>query len=393
MKYIEKLIEIEREVVNDKEKCFCIVRKSFIPLTPEEKVRQSFLKYLIDVKQFPIDRIKVEESLAHYDKGNRRIDILVLDSNDVPLFIYECKREFEPFTDEVIFQAMDYFNKLETVQYVGVVIGNNLELLKYIDESKDFKKVEQPSLEMFNSGSDILIEQNEIKYKRNKWKEPIDKTKVKELINYGIIGEGTDKKYHSFLLNLDGWLLDEDNSIEELDNVKDIGIKFTKFGNVGGVGYDKEYRSFLIENKADKPIVSIALTSMQTGKNSPTRTSIIVGVETVNYKNSALQIQIEKSLNIVGNKATVIHNGTITVGKLGASKRQDLIDFVQNRNPDLIKNNNVFLGAFDTTKEINSSNIKGFIKNVIDYSLIRNEFRTIKKDNSKLQNKNERLIY
>ncbi len=380
MNYIPNLLEIKSETIDGSERCFCLVRKSYVPATPEEKVRQNFLKYLIETMKFPIDRIKVEESLAHYGKGNRRIDILVLDSNNIPFFIYECKREFEPMTDEVITQALDYFEKLTNVEYLGIVIGNRLELIKYQNNSEDFLKVEQPSFQMLQNGKDNFIKIDNNEYKRNNWKEPIPKDTIKELIDYGIIGEGTDKKYHSFLVNLDGWLLNVNDKLTINGNIEDIGIKTTKFGSAGGGFFAQEYRSFLINNRKDKPIICIALSSMASGKNSPVRTSIMVGIETTTSKNSALQIQIGKSLSIIDDTASIEHNGTITVGKLGASKKQDLLDFVSVRNPELIKDEKVFLGSFDINAEINSTNAKEFIKNVIDYALIRNEFREYKKN-------------
>jgi len=43
------------------------------------------------------------------------------------------------------------------------------------------------------------------------------------------------------------------------ENIEDIGIKFTKFGSAGGGFFANYYRSFLIKNKKNRPIVCIAL--------------------------------------------------------------------------------------------------------------------------------------
>lgn len=386
MIYIKNLLEIDSQIIDGSKRYFCIVRKSYVLTTPEEKVRQNFLKYLIEIKKFPVHRIKVEESLAHYNKGNTRIDILILDSNDLPFFIYECKKENEYFTDDVFNQALGYFEKLETVEYLGIVIGNELELVKYQEKTPNFINVEQPDLQMINSDKDIIIEEEEFKYIRNKWEIPVEKEVIDNLINYGIIGEGTDEIYHSFLVNFDGWLLDEKDKLTTIENIEDIGIKTTKFGSAGGGFFAKEYRSFLIKDKIDKPIVCFSLTQMQGGISSPIGTVIMVGVETVEYKNSSLELRIGKSLKINDKKIIIEHNGTITVGKFGASKKQDLIDFVNKKNPKLVKNNKVFLGSFDVNTEINSTNVNVFIKNMIEYALIRNDFRKLKKE-EKLKNK------
>lgn len=379
MNYIEKLEELEKTVIDNSEKYFCVVRKSYIPATPEEKVRQNFLKYLIEKQNFPIDRIRVEESLAHYGKGNRRIDILVLDKDNLPFFIYECKKEFEPLTDDVINQALDYFELLNTVEYLGIVIGNQLDLLKYQDSEPNLIKIEQPNIQMINSGECVHILDTEVDYKRNKWEKPVNKQTIEELKNFGIIGEGTAEEYHSFLVNLDGWLLDQKDKLKFKNKIEDIGIKFTKFGSAGGGFFAKEFRSFLLKEDEEKPIVCIALTSMLSGKNSPIRTSIYVGIETIKEKNSALQLQVGKSVTIENNKINITHNGTITIGRLGAAKRSDLLGFVEERKPTLIKNDVVYLGEFDENEEINSKNVGEFIENLIEYAILRNEFREIRK--------------
>lgn len=379
MEYTQELEEIDKIRVNKTDKYFCIIRKSFVPATPEEKVRQNFLKYLIEKKKFPINRIFVEKSLSHYGKGKRRVDILIEDSNELPFFIYECKKEGEPYTDEVINQTLDYFELLDTVEYAGIIIGNQLDLTKAQNIEPYFVAVEQPNIDMVNSGQFVILPEAETKYVRNNWKKPLDKKIVEELINYWVIGEGTDDKFHSFLINLDGWLLDQKDKLNLDPNIEDIGIKNTKFGSAGGGFFAKEYRSFLIKNQKDKPIICIALTSMVSGKNSPIRTTIYVGVETTKEKNSSLQIQVGKSVQLIDDKVLITHNGTITVGKYGAAKKQDLLDFVEERKPSLIKNGLVYLGEFNENEEINSQNVGSFIKNLIDYALLRNEFREIRK--------------
>ncbi|MEO7424547.1 MAG: type I restriction enzyme HsdR N-terminal domain-containing protein, partial [Fibrobacteria bacterium] len=54
------------------------VRKRHVVATPEETVRQSVLRYLLDVLKAPVNLIGVEYSLANLDPGNfRRVDIVV----------------------------------------------------------------------------------------------------------------------------------------------------------------------------------------------------------------------------------------------------------------------------------------------------------------------------
>lgn len=382
--------ELQSEIIDGNKKFFCVVRKSFVPATPEEEVRQYFLKYLIYQKNFPVNKLRVEESLAHYGKGNRRVDILALDENDFPLIIYECKKPFEPLTDEILDQIQDYYDKLETVVFLGLVIGDNYRFIGRDKETNEpIYYAEHPNyFTLVNGGEVSTIEPENFEYVRNNWRNPIDKKTVKELVDYGIIGNGTDEKYHSFLINFDGWILDQDDKLDLNKNIEDIGIKVTKFGSAGGGFFPNNYRSFLVKEKKDKPIICIALSAIRSSNNVDFGTCIYVGIETTKNKNSSLELRIGKSLKIENNKILIHHNGTITIGKLGAAKKQDLMNFIEERKPNLIKNGLVFLGEFDENTEINSTNVGGFIENLIEYALLRNEFRDKQKKLSNLNNQN-----
>lgn len=373
--------ELQTKIIEGKKKFFCIVRKSFIPATPEEEVRQYFLKYLIEEKKFPITKLRVEASLAHYGKGNRRVDILVLDENDLPYIIYECKKPFEPITDEILDQIQDYYEKLDTVIYLGLVIGDDYRFIGRNEETGEpIYYAEHPDyFTLINGGEVSIIEPNDFEYVRNNWKKPIDNKVIKELIDYGIIGNGTNEKFYSFLINLDGWLLNQEDKLFINENIEDIGIKVTKFGSAGGGFFASNYRSFLIKDEKDSPIICIAISAIRSSNKVDFGTCIYIGVETTKNKNASLEMRIEKSLKIENNKISIFHNGTITVGRLGASKKQDLLNFVEKHNPSLIKNGKIFLGEFDENEEINSKNIGVFIKNLIEYALLRNKFREVKK--------------
>lgn len=373
--------ELTSEIIDDKEKYFCIVRKSYVPATPEEEVRQYFLNYLIEEKNFPISKIRVEESLAHYGQGIRRVDILVMDEKDYPYIIYECKRPFEPLTDEILDQVQDYYDKLETVEFLGLVIGDDYRFIgKDKKTDKPIYYAEHPDyFTLINGGEVSVLEPENFEFKRNEWKTPVNNEITKELIDFGIIGNGTSEKYHSFLINLDGWLLNQDDKLTLNENIEDIGIKVTKFGSAGGGFFANQYRSFLIKDKKDKPIICIAINAIRSSKNVDFGTCIYVGIETTKSKNASLELRIGKSLILEDNKIFVTHNGAITIGKLGAAKRKDLINFIEDRNPKLIKDSKIYLGEFDENEEINSENVGDFIENLIEYAILRNEFRDIRK--------------
>ena len=74
----------------DKILIFDELRRRYVTLTPEEWVRQHFVAYLVNQKEFPRGLIGNEISLT-LNKCNRRCDTIVYDRNGNPLCIAEYK--------------------------------------------------------------------------------------------------------------------------------------------------------------------------------------------------------------------------------------------------------------------------------------------------------------
>ena len=72
---------------NEKEMIFCIIRKRWMIITPEEWVRQNFLLYLINVLHYPASLIAVEKQLISA-AVKKRFDIVVY-KNSLPFMIIE----------------------------------------------------------------------------------------------------------------------------------------------------------------------------------------------------------------------------------------------------------------------------------------------------------------
>ena len=91
---------------------FDIVRKKYVVLTPEEWVRQHFVQYLIEEKNYPISLIAVEKKLT-INKLTKRTDILVFTSEGLPHIIVECKAPSIKITQDTFDQIARYNLKLE----------------------------------------------------------------------------------------------------------------------------------------------------------------------------------------------------------------------------------------------------------------------------------------
>ena len=73
-----------------KSEIFDPIRKKWVRMTEEEKVRQCYLLYLLQERKIPASHIAVEKEI----KVNglcRRYDIIVFDNEGKPSIVIECK--------------------------------------------------------------------------------------------------------------------------------------------------------------------------------------------------------------------------------------------------------------------------------------------------------------
>ncbi len=100
---------------------FDCLRKRFVALTPEEWVRQHFVHYLIETKQFPAALMANEVSLTQ-NGIKRRCDTLVADRQGHPLVIVEYKAPEIEITQQVFDQIVRY-NMVLRARYLMVSNG------------------------------------------------------------------------------------------------------------------------------------------------------------------------------------------------------------------------------------------------------------------------------
>jgi hypothetical protein len=110
-----------------KETIFDEVRKQWVRLTPEEWVRQNFLRYLLEEKKYPASLIAVEKEIKLNDL-RKRCDIIVYDRKSQPWLMVECKSMEEKLDEKVAMQVVRY-NMALPVSYV--VITNGQHTLAY----------------------------------------------------------------------------------------------------------------------------------------------------------------------------------------------------------------------------------------------------------------------
>ncbi len=109
------------EMKDGKDHIFDPLRKKWIRLTPEEWVRQNFLQYLLQEKQYPASLIAVEKEIS-VGELKKRFDILVYKNNQ-PWLLIECKEMNVPVEEVVFHQLLRYQSALQA-KHIIITNGN-----------------------------------------------------------------------------------------------------------------------------------------------------------------------------------------------------------------------------------------------------------------------------
>lgn len=83
------------------------VRRKDVALQPEELLRQLVLLYLLELKKYPANRIRVEAGFT-LNGLQKRSDIIVFDADVKPWLLVECKSPKVSLTQATFEQAAHY---------------------------------------------------------------------------------------------------------------------------------------------------------------------------------------------------------------------------------------------------------------------------------------------
>ena len=100
---------------------FDIFRKRWVPLTPEEWVRQTFARYLCESLGYPESLMLLEQKITH-NSLTRRCDIVVYDRSGKPLLLVECKAP-EVTLNQKAFDQIARYNMVLGVGFLLVTNG------------------------------------------------------------------------------------------------------------------------------------------------------------------------------------------------------------------------------------------------------------------------------
>ncbi|MDR2844299.1 MAG: type I restriction enzyme HsdR N-terminal domain-containing protein [Candidatus Symbiothrix sp.] len=130
-----------------KEFVFDRLRKQYVRLTPEEWVRQHFIHYLIEYKQYPQGLLS-NEVCIELGNVNRRCDTVLYDAFLQPRMIIEYKAASVDITQETFNQILRY-NMCLNVSYLTISNGlqhfcchiNGLNEYEFLKEIPDYSSL------------------------------------------------------------------------------------------------------------------------------------------------------------------------------------------------------------------------------------------------------------
>ncbi len=119
---------------------FDVIRKKYLVLQPEEWVRQNFIQFLVNDKDYIASLIAIEKGLK-LNELQKRADIVVYDKQAAPIVLIECKAPKVNINQEV-FEQVARYNMVFKVPYLLVTNGMDHYCAKVDFETNSFEFLE-----------------------------------------------------------------------------------------------------------------------------------------------------------------------------------------------------------------------------------------------------------
>lgn len=143
--------KIKRE--GNKQLLFDAIRRKWVVLTPEEWVRQHFIRFLIDCHGYPTALIGVEVPVA-VNSLKQRADIIVYNRHGKAMMIVECKASSVKLSNQVFDQVarynltfkVSYLIVTNGLQHIGAKLNHIAGSYEWLAQIPDFDTMGEESL-------------------------------------------------------------------------------------------------------------------------------------------------------------------------------------------------------------------------------------------------------
>ncbi len=113
------------------------LRRKYVALTPEERIRQSLIVWLNKERGYPLQLMASEYSIG-YNNRKFRCDIVCFNKRLEPLLIVECKSP-EIKLGNAVLEQISRYNLQMRVPYLVITNGTNTYVCRYNAEEGEGK--------------------------------------------------------------------------------------------------------------------------------------------------------------------------------------------------------------------------------------------------------------
>lgn len=392
MNYIEDIFkDIQLAVYKQDSNCFYDpVRSILVNITPEEIVRQKTIYFLSEHLGIPLDCIRVEESMAHVKKGLRkRADIVVYRDSyqeDV-LMVVECKSELIDVLGDDVFNQVSGYRDILNAEYIMIINGWQAIVYQFKDE-KYLMLDNIPTYQALLESNVSVVQDSPVS--SYSFKELMSEELAEAFLEIGYLGVSTPKDIKKIALNFLNLILykfiEDESVLENIGVLEDCLVNMPHFGNSGGGSYQVLSRLFIAKDYLERDqVLGISICGTEKTENDPHwgnrtgYTQLNVSITNKDVRHHSLQFNMDKCCRYDNDthKVEFIHNGALTVGKKGGVKHQVVIDYIQERAPELVRNGKINLGIIDNTGLLdwNHESVQELIRNLLRYAVLRDAFR------------------
>lgn len=366
-----------QSVYSDGEKKLrCLVSKKMKQKSPEEIVRQSVLKWLINEKQIAPECIEIEAKINFVRQNHGKADIVIYNNPQKmgqPALLVECKQQKYKLDFNTREQAISYARVLNPSE---VLITNGSDSIVLSKKNGNWLETDVLSIDkrLKLSGQLPFLQSNNFN------KKTITQYLIKntEFSSWDEKAWGSLKKEEEYQLYKFAMFLyskeplfDLPFSFKGVHVLEDHGIGQVKFSNASGKPVHSLCRLLLIAIRGKVEMLSVALTTFHQ------KIYLNVGFIKESRTHNAIEIQLKKysKYNEKENTTIYYHNGVMSREKshmaINAMKevgRDDLIDVIKKREV-------VVFGKVSNGNKYDLSGLRTFFANLFHYSLVRSELR------------------
>lgn len=352
----------------------CQVRDYEVPATPEERVRQRVLHWLINTKGWR--NLRLEKAYRWESDPNRshiRPDIELLDENDHTVVVVECKHEEVPLSNAVDEQAKEYAIK-SGAEYIWVTNGVEHRFLEHRTKSQWPKVSSIPPLgEEYEPPTgrvafpDIGDDAEVNRYLDEMQLVPLTAMADERLFTlalYKLLFEVANEKRLPY----------SHDGVHVLDYT---GIAFHQFSNRSGGSYYTRYADFVAATRGRVEAMSVAVNMWD-----DEAIRLCIGVSKAERKHHALQLDFAKNCEWNEDRRCwdVYHDGAMS-----QVKSEVVLDAVRESGcghwiyTDDGNKEWVFLGELPEVQSVKWKNSRKFLANLLHYGIIRTNLREARK--------------